>query len=77
MTLWQLVIKEIKHQKLSFCLGIIAVIVAVGVLIAELTILGTHDLQTKIILASKEKEMKEEMSIMEDDYRKIMKTSTH
>ncbi len=73
MTLWQLIIKEIRYQKLSFYFGITAVIVAVGVLIAELTLLETHDLQTKIILASKEEEMKEEMSIMEDDYRKIMK----
>ena len=73
MTLWQLVIKESRYQRLSFCLGILAVIVAVGVLVAVLTILRSHDLQTQKILALKEEEMEKEMSIMEDDYRKIMK----
>ncbi|MFC1562724.1 ABC transporter permease [candidate division KSB1 bacterium] len=73
MNLWQLVIKEIRHQRLSFCLGILAVIIAVGVLAAELTLLGAHDLQTQEILAAKEVQLKEEMAVMEDDYRKIMK----
>lgn len=73
MNLWQLVFKEIAHQKSVFLLGISAVIAAVGVFTAEVTLLGTHDLHTREILAMKEAQLEEEMAIMNDDYRKIMK----
>ena len=73
MNLWQLAIKEIRYKKLAFSLGILAVIVAVGVLVAEMTLLNAHDLNTQEILISKENQMKDEMVLMEDDYRKIMK----
>jgi len=49
------------------------VIVAVGVLVGELTLIDAHDLQTQLILAEKEKRTEEEMARLEDDYRKIMK----
>ena len=73
MTLWHLVVREILHHKLTFFVGILSVVVAVGVFTAELTILEAHDLQTRYILAEKEKQIEEEMLRMEDDYRKIMK----
>ena len=73
MTLLHLITREILHHKLSFSLGLVSVIVAVGVLVGELTLLDTHDLQTQQILAEKEKKTKEEMNRLEDDYRKIMK----
>ena len=73
MTLLHLITREILHHKLSFSLGLVSVIVAVGVLVGELTRLDTHDLQTQQILAEKEKKTKEEMNRLEDDYRKIMK----
>ena len=49
MTLLHLITREILHHKLSFSLGIVSVIVAVGVLVGELTLLDTHDLQTQQI----------------------------
>ncbi|MBN1294015.1 MAG: FtsX-like permease family protein [Candidatus Latescibacteria bacterium] len=73
MKVWHLVIKEIKHKKLSFSLGVLSVLVAVGVLVAELTLLDAHDLQTQYILQQKEAEIQEKMRVMEDDYRVIMK----
>ncbi len=73
MNLWRLIVREIVHNKLSFGLGLISVTVAVGVFVAELTILKAHDLQTHRILAEKEKKTAQEMARMEDDYRKIMK----
>lgn len=73
MTLWRLVTREIKHHRLTFSVGLISVVVAVGVFIAELTILESYDIQTRHILAEKEKQLTEEMNRMEDDYRKIMK----
>lgn len=72
MTIWRLVIREIARQKMSFTLGVISVLIAVGVLVAELTLLNAHDLHTQSILEKKEAETREKMSSMEDDYRKIM-----
>ena len=73
MNIFRLIAREIKYYKFTFLLGLVSVIVAVAVLVAELTLLEAHDLVTKRILAEKEKEMKNEMLRMEDDYRKIMK----
>jgi len=73
MTLWKLITREIVHHRLTFGIGLASVIIAVGVLVAELTLLNAHDLLTRHILAEKEKKVMEEMTLMEDDYRKIMK----
>ena len=73
MTIWRLVMREIVRRKLSFTLGVVSVIIAVGVLVAELTLLDAHDLHTQSILEKKETETREDMRRMEDDYRIIMK----
>jgi len=73
VTLGRLISREILHNKLGFIVGLMAVTVAVGVLVAELTILDAHDVLTEHILAVKEREIEAEMARMEDDYRKIMK----
>jgi len=73
MTPWHLATREILHQKLNFALGICSVIVAAGVLVAELTLLNAHDERTHQLLTEKEARTAEEMARMEDDYRKIMK----
>ena len=73
MTLRRLIIKEIRHRKLNFVLGIVAVLVAVGVLVAQFTLLDAHDFRTRQILKAKQDETEAEMRRMEDDYRKIMK----
>jgi putative ABC transport system permease protein len=58
---------------MSFGLGLLSVIVAVGVLVGELTLLDAHDIQTQRIVEEKVKKAEKDMAIMEDDYRKIMK----
>jgi len=73
MTVLRLVTREILYRKLNFALGVLSVLAAVGCLVAELTLLRTHDLRTDQIVAAKEAETAEAMRVMEDDYRKIMK----
>ena len=73
MNLRRLIIQEILHNKLAFFVGIASVVLAVGVLSAQLTLLDAHDIQTAHILTEKEQKLSEDMRIMEDDYRKIMK----
>ncbi len=73
MNIIQLVIKEIKRRKLNFTLGLISVVFAVTMITGALTILDIHDLQTIEIISAKEKETRERMALLEDDYRKISK----
>jgi putative ABC transport system permease protein len=72
MTLLHLVKKEIGYHKLTFVLGLLSVIVAVGVLVSLLVLLHAHDIQTERILSEKEKEIEEQMQEMENKYKIIM-----
>jgi hypothetical protein len=82
MSIWRLILREILYRKSNFLLAVLAVTVAVGCSIAELTVLRLHDLATDEILARKEQETamrmtrleadtKVRMAKLEDDYRKI------
>ncbi|MEA2062133.1 MAG: FtsX-like permease family protein [Gemmatimonadota bacterium] len=73
MTIWHLVTREIAHQKLTVALVVLSVVVAVGLLVAQLTLLEAHDEKTRRILAEKQAALAGEMAVMQDDYRKIMK----
>lgn len=73
MSMFRLSLREIAHRKLSFILGLLSVMIAVGVLVGAVTMLNGHDLRTEQVIAQKEAETREEMAQMEDDYRRIMK----
>ncbi len=73
MNLWKLAWREIQFRKTGFVLGLISVAVAIGTLVAALTLLQAHDLRTEELLALKEREKRAEMDRMEDDYRRIMR----
>lgn len=73
MSIWRLVILEILRRKANFVSGLVAVTLAVAVLAGSLTILRLHDLGTERILARKERETRQRLAVLEDDYRKIMK----
>jgi len=73
MSIFQLALKEIVRRKFNFLLGLISVVLAVTIFVGSLTMLKAHDIQTEKIIAQKEKETKQRMAALEDDYRKIMK----
>jgi len=73
MTLLTLTFKEIAYRRTGFILGMISVIIAVAVLVAEFTLLSLHDFRSEQILKTKEQNIKEEMRSLEEDYRKITK----
>jgi len=72
MTIWGLAVKEIRHRKLSFGLGLVSVVLAVGSLVGALTLLKGYDMRTRQILARKEAEAKQKMAALNDDVRKAM-----
>jgi len=73
MNALRLSLQEIAHRKLSFILGLLSVMIAVAVLAGAATMLSGHDLRTEQLVAQKEADTREEMTKMEDDYRRIMK----
>jgi len=83
MSVWQLVIKEIRHRKFNFAMGILSVTVAVGCMVGAWTLLRIHDLRTKEIMARAEQktkrqmaehktQTKKQMDELKDDMRKAM-----
>ena len=73
MTLWQLIMREIRLRWVGFALAVASVLAAVAVLTAQVTLLDAHDASTQRLLARKEAATEAEMRRMEDDYRKITK----
>jgi putative ABC transport system permease protein len=82
MSSWRLVVREILYRKLSFALAVLAVAVAVGCLVAVLTLLEDFDRGTEQVIARKETETqartaqlevdtRRRAAKLEDDYRKI------
>ncbi|MHC4594467.1 MAG: FtsX-like permease family protein [Planctomycetota bacterium] len=72
MTIWKLVISEIRHRKINFALGVLSVMVASASFIGSVTLLRIHDLRTGRILGQKEVELAERMTQLTDDTRKAM-----
>ena len=68
-----LVIKEIQRRKLNFFLGLLSVVFAVASITGAFTMLRVHDIKTTKIISAKEKETKERLALLQDDYRKITK----
>ncbi len=73
MNIWRLIFREILHRKFNFGLGVFSVLIAVGVLVAQLTLLKAHDARTQSILAQKEAKTREEMKAYEDSVRVLTK----
>ncbi|MBI3410526.1 MAG: FtsX-like permease family protein [Planctomycetes bacterium] len=73
MSLWRLILSEIRFRKLNFLVGVSAVVVAVACLVAQVNLLEQHDRRTEKILAAKEKETAETMAGFEDEMRIITK----
>lgn len=53
MTLWRLVIQEIRYRKGNFALAVVSVLVAAGCLVAAVTLLRAHDVRTGQIIEAK------------------------
>ena len=68
----ELIFKEIRHRKLSFALGVLAVAAAAGAWVGVWSVLESHDLRTALILQHKEAQTKARMAELDDAVRKAM-----
>lgn len=73
MTLLKLIIKEIAHRKLNFCLSIFAIAVAASSWLLSEAFLKSSHLKSEEIIKAKVEETKTLMKKLEDDIRKSMK----
>ena len=74
MSLFHLILRELSFRKLSFVHGVLAVLVAVGCLVAQVVVLAQHDLRTEELVAAKEQETEKVMAKLNDEIRKDMKS---
>ncbi len=74
MNVWRLTCREIAYRKGGFALGAAAVFVAVGCLVAIVTLLRAHDGRMAQLNAEKHANTESIMAVAQDDYRKMMKT---
>lgn len=71
MPLLHLILRELRHRRLPVGLGLVSVLMAVGSLMATLTLLHEHRLATGAIIAAKEEETRKRLEILQDDVRKL------
>lgn len=72
MNIRHLIVKEIRHRKLNFLLGVLATLIATASLIGSIVLLRAHDIRTGRILHQKEAELQARMDGLQDDTRKAM-----
>jgi hypothetical protein len=70
MNVWRLVVREIMHRKLNFCLALVSVSVAVACFVGALTLLEAHEIRTGEILANTQVEVEASVQAAEEEAKK-------
>jgi putative ABC transport system permease protein len=73
MSVWRLIIREIRHRWISFLLSLVSVAVAVACLVGSLVSLRADDIRTTEILGERQQEVEAAGVQLEDAMRKITK----
>jgi ABC-type lipoprotein release transport system permease subunit len=71
MTIWRVIFREIVYRKTNFLLSALAVLVAVGSVVAAISLLDRYAIRSEQSAAEQQVELKKKMDGLEDDYRKI------
>jgi putative ABC transport system permease protein len=66
MSVWRLVLREMKHRKANFVLSLLSVTVAIGCLVGAQTLLRSDEIQTETILTAKQTEVKTAIAAREE-----------
>ena len=67
MSVWRLVLREMKHRKANFVLSLLSVTVAIGCLVGAQTLLRSDEIQTETILTEKQTEVETAIAARESD----------
>jgi putative ABC transport system permease protein len=66
MSVWRLVLREMKHRKANFALSLLSVTVAITCLVGAQTLLRSDEIQTESILSEKQTEVESAIAERED-----------
>ncbi len=75
MSVWRLLLCEIRYRKGNFLLAVLSVVVAVGCVTATLTLLRLHDQATERIIEAKEQETRSRVAGLESVTQGVWPTS--
>jgi len=73
MNIRKIIKRELRFKKYSFLTGVISLMIATAGFTGAITMLKGDELATEMLFIQKEKELREEMLQLEDDYRIIMR----
>lgn len=73
MSVWRLVLQEVRHRKLNFTLALLSVVVAVGCFIGQVLWLEQHRAETTRILAERRSQSEKAAKELQDEIRKATK----
>lgn len=73
MNISRLVVQEIAHRFLNFVLAVVGVSIAVACLVASVTMIDAGEIESKQLVAEREKEVQEAGKKLNDEMRKITK----
>lgn len=74
MSVWNLVVQEIRHRKWNFVLGLLSVSVAVACLVGSMTLLEADEIRTDEILEEKQAEQKVAIEKKQEEVTKAIAT---
>ena len=66
MSVWRLVLREMKHRKGNFVLSLLSVTVAIACLVGAQTLLRSDEIQTETILATRQTEVESAIANREE-----------
>lgn len=73
MDIWKIIKKEMGHKKFGFIAGVLSLLIATAVFVGAFVMLRGDELAVEQLFIEKERELREEMVQLEDDYRIIMR----
>lgn len=73
MNIWLIIERELSHKKFGFITGVLSLVIATAGFVGTFTLLRGDELATDQMFIEKERELREEMLRLEDDYRIIMR----
>jgi len=73
MDIWKIIKRELSYKKYGFLTGVLSLIIATAGFTGAIILLKGDELAAEMMFIEKEKELREEMLRLEDDYRIIMR----
>ena len=71
MSAWRLILRELQFRRTNFCLGVLAMLVATGCVVAAISLMDRYNQRSRLRADDEQATLAQQMTALEDDYRKI------